>query len=116
VATDLKGGMRELIAHLIEAHGCQRIALIHGPETQDAAVALFQGYREALEQHDLPFVRVRHQSLKTPHLPSRVSPRVAGRFARPSPQPRGHRDTRASETTVATKPVTTLEEIFGAMT
>lgn len=55
VATDLKGGMRALIAHLIEAHGCRRIAFIHGPEAQDAAVALFQGYREGLEEHNLPY-------------------------------------------------------------
>ena len=55
VATDLKSGMRELITHLVEVHGCKHIALIHGPESQDAAIALFQGYLEALEEHKLQF-------------------------------------------------------------
>lgn len=53
IETDLKSGMREQVSHLIEAHGCRRIAFIHGPESQDAAIALFTGYCEALRAHGL---------------------------------------------------------------
>lgn len=54
IETDLKSGMCEEVSHLIEVHGYRRIAFIHGPEAQDAAVALFNGYCEALTIHGLP--------------------------------------------------------------
>jgi signal transduction histidine kinase/DNA-binding LacI/PurR family transcriptional regulator/CheY-like chemotaxis protein len=55
VVADLKSGMVEVIDHLIEVHGCQQIAFIHGPQSQTAAVSLFEGYRLSLEKHGLPF-------------------------------------------------------------
>lgn len=48
-------GMREVIRHLIEAHGCKRIAFIKGVEGQLEAELRFQGYQEELEAHDIPF-------------------------------------------------------------
>jgi len=54
IETDLKSGMCEEVSHLIEAHGYRRIAFIRGPEAQDAAVAFFDGYSEALNDHNIP--------------------------------------------------------------
>lgn len=54
IETDLRSGMIEEVSHLIEAHGYRRIAFIHGPEAQDAAVTLYDGYQEALTRHGIP--------------------------------------------------------------
>ncbi|MDX1379310.1 MAG: substrate-binding domain-containing protein, partial [Anaerolineales bacterium] len=55
IETDLRSGVVEEVSHLIETHGYRRIAFIHGPEAQDAAVTLYDGYREALTRHGIPY-------------------------------------------------------------
>ena len=41
-------GMRQLVAHLIEVHGCRRIAFVRGPTTNEEAEARYRGYHAAL--------------------------------------------------------------------
>jgi diguanylate cyclase (GGDEF)-like protein len=48
-------GMSELVDHLIERHGRQRIAFIRGPEGVSDAEARFAAYRASLEAHGLPY-------------------------------------------------------------
>ncbi len=55
ISVDDRTGMRAAVAHLIEAHGLDRIAFIRGPETSTEAEQRFQAYREALAEHGLPF-------------------------------------------------------------
>jgi DNA-binding LacI/PurR family transcriptional regulator/signal transduction histidine kinase len=55
VTVDDRTGMRAAVAHLIEAHGLDRIAFIRGPETSTEAEQRFLAYREALAEHGLPF-------------------------------------------------------------
>jgi len=57
-------GMRDVVSHLIEVHGCRRIAFVRGPGTVDAAVELYRGYLDALSQHGLPA----YPELVSPHL------------------------------------------------
>jgi len=59
-----QNGMRDAVSHLIEVHGCQRIAFVRGPGTVDAAVERYQGYLDALRQHGLAV----HPELVSPHL------------------------------------------------
>ena len=59
-----QNGMRDAVSHLIEVHGCQRIAFVRGPGTVDAAVERYQGYLDALRQHGLAI----HPELVSPHL------------------------------------------------
>jgi DNA-binding LacI/PurR family transcriptional regulator len=47
-------GMREVVAHLIEAHGCRRIAFISGPQEHPESGPRYQAYADALAEHDLP--------------------------------------------------------------
>ena len=44
---------RELIAHLIEVHGCRRIALLRGPEHQDDSARREEGYLDTLKAHGI---------------------------------------------------------------
>jgi signal transduction histidine kinase/DNA-binding LacI/PurR family transcriptional regulator/DNA-binding response OmpR family regulator len=55
VRADLKSGMREVMDHLILEHDYHQIAFIHGPENQPSAMDLYNGYREALSDHNIPF-------------------------------------------------------------
>jgi signal transduction histidine kinase/DNA-binding LacI/PurR family transcriptional regulator len=57
-------GMRDAVSHLIEVHGCQRIAFVRGPGTVDAAMERYHGYLDALRQHGLAV----HPELVSPHL------------------------------------------------
>ena len=52
---DDRQGMRDAVAHLIEAHGHRRIGFIRGPEHHAGAERRYDGYREALDAHGLPF-------------------------------------------------------------
>jgi PAS domain S-box-containing protein len=47
-------GMRELVSHLIEAHGYRRIAIIRGPEGHPGAEARYDAYVQALAEHNIP--------------------------------------------------------------
>ena len=50
-----KKGARELIDHVIAAHGRRRIAFLRGPEGNEDSEWRERGYREALEKHNIPF-------------------------------------------------------------
>jgi DNA-binding LacI/PurR family transcriptional regulator len=50
-----KKGARELIEHVITAHGRRRIAYLRGPEGNEDSEWRERGYREALEKYDIPF-------------------------------------------------------------
>jgi DNA-binding LacI/PurR family transcriptional regulator/GAF domain-containing protein len=47
-------GMREVILHLIEAHGCRRNVFIRGPEGHPEAKDRYRAYVDALAEHDIP--------------------------------------------------------------
>ena len=55
VMLDIKKGMRDMVAHLIEVHGYRRLAFLSGPAGEETAEALYRGYREALNEFNLPF-------------------------------------------------------------
>ena len=46
--------MQALMAHLIEEHGYQRLALIRGPEHHRTAQTLYDAYIDVLESYGLP--------------------------------------------------------------
>ena len=54
VIADNSHGMRELISHLVETHGCRRIAFVRGPEANQEAEERLRIFREVLIEHDLP--------------------------------------------------------------
>ena len=47
-------GMREVVSHLIQAHGFRRIVYISGPQTNEESHARYQAYVDALAEHGLP--------------------------------------------------------------
>jgi sigma-B regulation protein RsbU (phosphoserine phosphatase) len=47
-------GMFEACSHLIERHGCRRIAFVRGPALSEEAVLRYRAYRDALEQFGIP--------------------------------------------------------------
>ena len=53
VLVDNATGMRELVVHLVEAHGYRRIAFIRGPEANDESERRYRVYRDVLAEHDL---------------------------------------------------------------
>jgi DNA-binding LacI/PurR family transcriptional regulator len=48
-------GARQIVNHLIEVHGYQRIGMLAGPSDNDDAVWRERGYREALAAHAIPY-------------------------------------------------------------
>jgi LacI family transcriptional regulator len=50
-----KSGARRIVDHLIEVHGCRRIAFLRGPEGHTDSSWREQGYRESLAAHGIPF-------------------------------------------------------------
>jgi LacI family transcriptional regulator len=48
-------GARRIVAHLITVHGRRRIAFLAGPDGVEDAGLRFDGYRQALAAHGLPF-------------------------------------------------------------
>jgi LacI family transcriptional regulator len=55
VTFENKRSARQLVEHLIEVHGCQRIAFLRGPESQEDSRWRELGYREALSAHGVEF-------------------------------------------------------------
>jgi len=47
-------GMRELVTHLVEAHGYRRIAFIGGAEDNPEAQERYRGYTDVLREHNIP--------------------------------------------------------------
>lgn len=50
-----KAGARLLVDHLIEVHGCRRIAFLRGPAGNEDSDWREKGYAESLAAHDIPF-------------------------------------------------------------
>lgn len=55
ITIENKSGAQSLVEHLIEVHNCRRIAFLQGPEGHEDSEWRERGYREALEQHNIPF-------------------------------------------------------------
>jgi LacI family transcriptional regulator len=55
VTIENKNGTRQLIDHMIEVHGCKRIAFIRGPVNNEDSYWRELGYRKSLEAHGIPF-------------------------------------------------------------
>jgi signal transduction histidine kinase/DNA-binding LacI/PurR family transcriptional regulator len=72
VRMENRRGMCTAVSHLIEVHGCRRIAFVRGPASVDASLERYQGFLDALEQHGL----VIHPELVSPHLRSWI-PEIA---------------------------------------
>jgi DNA-binding LacI/PurR family transcriptional regulator/signal transduction histidine kinase len=53
VLVDNATGMRELIVHLVEGHGCRRVAFIRGPEASWEAERRYRVYCDVLAEHGL---------------------------------------------------------------
>ncbi len=53
VSFDAYAGMRDLTKHLIEVHGCKKIAFIRGPENHESAEDRFRGYYDAVKEAGL---------------------------------------------------------------
>lgn len=51
---DMQGGMRKLLAHLIEIHGRKKIGFIRGPLVSQDAEARYSAYLETLNYYGLP--------------------------------------------------------------
>lgn len=54
VGVDNRGGMRDLVAHLVRVHRLTRLAYVGGPADSPDAQERFAGFRAALEEHGLP--------------------------------------------------------------
>ncbi len=53
IMVDNYGGMRDVVAHLIEKHGCRRIAYLSGPEANLETQERYRGYTDALAEHGI---------------------------------------------------------------
>jgi DNA-binding LacI/PurR family transcriptional regulator len=54
VNVENKAGARQLVDHLIEVHGRQRIGFLRGPDGNEDTLWRERGYRESLEAHGIP--------------------------------------------------------------
>lgn len=54
VLVDNEGGMKSVVDHLIEEHGCRRLLFIGGPLQNAEAESRLRAYYHALERHGLP--------------------------------------------------------------
>jgi signal transduction histidine kinase/AraC-like DNA-binding protein/DNA-binding response OmpR family regulator len=55
VSLDSYRGMRELLSHLIEAHGYRKLAFVRGPEKHNPAQERYRAYLDSLEAHNIAF-------------------------------------------------------------
>jgi DNA-binding LacI/PurR family transcriptional regulator len=55
VSLDSCVGMRALVNHLIEVHGCRRLAFVRGPENHYYAQERYQAYLDVLQERGIPF-------------------------------------------------------------
>ncbi|WP_084613937.1 LacI family DNA-binding transcriptional regulator [Nakamurella lactea] len=54
ISVDNRGGMRNLVEHLLEQHGLRRLAFVSGPPRTPDSIARFAGFRDALIAAGLP--------------------------------------------------------------
>jgi LacI family transcriptional regulator len=52
-----RSGAQQLVDHLIEVHGCRRIAYLRGPDGNEDSVGREAGYKAALKSHHIPLDR-----------------------------------------------------------
>ncbi len=55
ITIENKSGAERLVDHLIEVHGCRRIAFLRGPAGNEDSDWRERGYRAALKRHGIPF-------------------------------------------------------------
>jgi DNA-binding LacI/PurR family transcriptional regulator/serine phosphatase RsbU (regulator of sigma subunit) len=55
VFVDNRGGMRDLVEHMLVAHGKRRVAFVRGPAASAEAEGRFEMYRAALQAHGIAF-------------------------------------------------------------
>jgi LacI family transcriptional regulator, galactose operon repressor len=55
ITIENKSGACQVVDHLIEAHGRQRIAFLRGPAGNEDSIWRERGYRESLAAHGIPF-------------------------------------------------------------
>jgi signal transduction histidine kinase/DNA-binding LacI/PurR family transcriptional regulator len=55
VLVDNDRGMREVMIHLIDVHGCRRVAFIPGPADNAEAQERYRAYTDVLKKRDVPF-------------------------------------------------------------
>ncbi|MEM7034611.1 MAG: substrate-binding domain-containing protein [Chloroflexota bacterium] len=53
IVTENRQGVFDVVSHLIEVHGCRKIAWIHGPADSQEAEDRYKGYHDALIEHGL---------------------------------------------------------------
>ena len=51
----LNMGAQKIVDHLIEVHGCRRIAFLRGPDGNEDSSQRERGYRKSLKSHGLAF-------------------------------------------------------------
>lgn len=54
VVVDNEVGLRNLLAHLVDAHGCRRLAVLTGPDDNAEAVRRLAVFREFLDSRGIP--------------------------------------------------------------
>ncbi|HRR03188.1 MAG TPA: GGDEF domain-containing protein [Treponemataceae bacterium] len=55
IVVDNETGLRNLVSHLIEVHGVQKIAVFKGPDDNPEAVLRLSVFLKTLEEHGIPF-------------------------------------------------------------
>lgn len=55
IIIDNRAGVRQLVKHLVEAHGARRVAFVRGPANNWEAGERFEAYRQELEAQGIPF-------------------------------------------------------------
>ena len=55
VSIDSYAGMRALVIHMVETHGCRRLAFIRGPENHYYAQERYHAYLDVLQEQGIPF-------------------------------------------------------------
>jgi DNA-binding LacI/PurR family transcriptional regulator len=55
VSIDSYAGMRALVVHLIEVHGCRRLAFVREPENHYYAQERYHAYLDVLREQGIPF-------------------------------------------------------------
>ncbi len=55
ITIENKSGAQRLVEHLIEVHGCRRVAFLRGPEGNEDSDWRERGYRQALGTHSIAF-------------------------------------------------------------
>jgi len=60
VGADNRGGMRQVVAHLVQEHGYTDLTYVGGPADSPDSMERFDGFRQALRDADLPVPRRPH--------------------------------------------------------